>query len=239
MDEFLSVIGFIAISAIILGLVIYFTNNYSDKLDEERKENKELFKYVRNDYDFDPNLSDYENIKKILSNPKVRREAEEERRKSLRIRAANEERDKKNKILKRVFSYKYEELLYQLFSPFACKMDKPYRGQQWEIRGSIEADFIRAEISRIQNITYSEASQLLNEFIDNNLIELRKSNGFFYCHMGYLLYYDWDVISKEDQNFSSWMDSHPQVESSENFKKRENEFLINQARKAKKWSLGI
>ena len=81
-------------------------------------------------------------------------------------------------------------------------------------------------MERILKISYVDAFKLFNEFLKNELVVVHSfTNSGLNCYMGSLLYKDWDIISKHDKNFSTWMEEHPEVESIDSFKKRMNDFI--------------
>ena len=135
-----------------------------------------------------------------------------------------EEKERKEKIINRVFSYQYESLIYEIFSPYAEKKDinKVYggrfSGQSWEVVKHLEDDFVKSEISRILSISSSEASELFNSFLEKKLLgRLWYKNK---CSIGATLEKEWAIISRTDMNLSSWMESHHDIESVESIEKR-------------------
>lgn len=229
MEGFFSSIG---VCTIIAG-VIYLLIRSSEKKEDRERENEDLFKYTyRSERNFDKTISRAKNIEKVLSQPGVRREAEERRKKGRQIIAADEDRRRKDKILKRTYSYNYEDLIYEIFSPLAVleensSMAKKYG--KWRIHNSIDKFFFQSEIARILRVTDEEAGDLMFQFEKNDLINISTIPNTWKhtCGLGTLLEYDWNIISNQDKNISTWMDSHPNVESKENFEKRQNDFVQN------------
>ena len=69
--------------------------------------------------------------------------------------------------------------------------------------------------------------KLIDELVQNNLIyeygdvvDWKKK-----CSLGYLLAYEWDIISRFDNNFTKWMDAHPNREEKESAEKRRKEVI--------------
>lgn len=222
MEDFFIFIGIIAIGVVVLCLIYVGLQEKDDK----KKENEELFQYVGDEDEFDNKLSRAENIEKKLSEPGVRQKAEEIRKQALRNRAKNEDNWRKEQILKRTYSYQYEDVVYEIFSPLATK-SSICKGQTWAIQGGIDADFFRGEVLRILNVSPNEAYRLTDEFAQNDLIKIMTPPDSWreHCYIGELLYYRWDVISKYDKNFSTWMEAHPNVEKRDNYIQREKEFI--------------
>ena len=229
MEDFLSGIGFLAI----LGGILYLITHSLQKKEDREKDNEDLFKYTYiSDDKFDKSISRAKNIEKILSVPGVKKEAEERKRKGIEIMAQDEDRMRKEKILKRTYSYKYEDVVYEIFSPYAVKEENPWMEKKygkWRIYKSIDKYFFRSEIARILNISEDEASELMFYFDKNDLIEITTIPNTWKqaCSLGHLLEYDWDIISKQDKNFSLWIDSHQSIESKESFESRQKEYINN------------
>ena len=116
MEGFFSSIG---VCAIIAGVIQLLIRSLEIKEDKER-ENEDLFKYTyRSEEKFDKTISRAKNIENVLSQPGVRKEAEKRRVKGKQIMEADEDRRRKEKILKRTYSYQYEDVIYEIFSPLA------------------------------------------------------------------------------------------------------------------------
>lgn len=105
----LIIVGFVA-------LLLFFTTRSEAK----SKYYEDLYKYVPEEKRLDPNVSRTKAIKKILSQPGVREAAEKMKEERARNRAKNEDLDRKRDIERRVYSYKYEELIYPL-----CRICNP------------------------------------------------------------------------------------------------------------------
>ena len=228
MEDFFSGIGFIAV----VGAIIYFLALNSEKKADEKRENEELFRYVGGSENFDEKLSRSENIKKRLKEPGVRKYAEEQRAMGMKIRAEEEDKRRKEKILNRTYSYQYEDLIYEIFSPLAVMEENKFMAKdygKWRVHRSMDRFFFLSEISRILNVSEDEAIELLFQFEKHDMIDISNIPNTWKkaCSMGNLLAYDWDIISKQDKNISVWMDSHPNVESKESFERRHKEFVDN------------
>ena len=144
------------------------------------------------------------------------------------LRIMREEKERKEAIVKRVFSYKYENVIYEIFSPYARKGGGSgiFRRQSWTIGIDLylEDEFVKNEISRILNIPYSDAATLFEEFLDNEL--LMHSFGMTKCCIGHILTEQWDIITQNDNNFSIWMESHPDIESKDSADRRRDKYNL-------------
>ena len=137
-----------------------------------------------------------------------------------------EDKERKEIIEKRVFAYKYENLIYGIFAPYAVipKTSGLFRRQRWTVDVDLEDEFIKNEISRIQHISYSDAAKIFEELMDNQL--LMHLNYKHKSCVGVTLTDNWDIISKKDANLSVWMDSHLDIESKESVDKRRELFNL-------------
>ena len=175
MEDFFSSIG---VCTIIIG-VIYLLIRSSERKEDKEKENEDLFKYTyRSEENFDKTISRAKNIEKVLSQPSVRREAEERRKKGQEIMAADEDRRRKDKILKRTYSYQYEDVIYEIFSPLAVQEENSWMAKKygkWRLHKSIDKFFFQSEIARILRMSEDEASKLmLREDIQKKIEDMRK-----------------------------------------------------------------
>ena len=229
MEELFSSIG---VCTIIAG-VIYLLIRSSEMKEDKEKENEDLFQYTyRSEENFDKTISRAKNIEKVLSQPGVRREAEERRKKGRQVMAADEDRRRKEKILKRTYSYQYEDVIYEIFSPLAVQEENSRMAKEygkWNIHKSIDKYFFQSEVARILKVSEDEASELMSQFEKNDMITISTIPNTWKqtCGLGNLLEYDWNIISKQDKNISTWMESHPNIESKESFEKRLNDFVQN------------
>lgn len=134
------------------------------------------------------------------------------------------DKEKKEKIVNRFFSYQYESLIYEIFSPYAEKKadNKVYGGrfprQSWVVEKHLEDEFVKSEISRLLSISSTEAAVLFSSFLEKRLLEHWTYKNK--CSIGATLEKDWDIISRTDMNLSSWMESHHDIESVESIGKR-------------------
>lgn len=223
MNDFLSGIGFMAIMA----AIIYFLVQHDDKKRDKIIENEKMFSHIGGDDDLDNSLPRSKAIEKVLSQPGVRKAAKEREIECQRNRAVNEANERKEKIVKRTFSYKYEDLVYEIFSPFAQLIKQPHEPHKWKVDDMLEKWFLIKEIERILRITENDAYKLIDELIKNDLI-YEYGNSVDWkkeCGIGYLLTSEWDIISRFDNNFTKWMDAHPNREDRESAEKRRKEVI--------------
>lgn len=206
----------------LIALVLYFIISSMNAKEIKDRDNVDLSKHLDRTIHTVNSVNSYEGkkeLRKILSDPEVRKKAEERRT------AYNEEKQKesdlrrKDAIIKRTFSYKYENVVYEIFAPFAYKVQYDYKGQYWHIGEMLPKTFIISEISRILEIPNEDADQLLSVFIENDMISgCLAEEGM--CELGSLLEYDWDIISSQDMSLTKWIEQHPNRETKENAKLR-------------------
>ena len=211
MDGVLSTIGSCALIAFIFYIFHIVSSEYEDK---ERKK-RDLEKYAFSGED--------------ISNPKDRKIIIERRKEVEANIAKNKEDEKKELIMNRVYSYKYEDAIYRIFAPYAVENKDVFSNEQkWMCYTSLNLSFVSYELGRILSMSEHSAIDLLREFKDNHLVEwtINPDTRDYDCSMGYLLLYHWDIISKNDKNFSSWIDSHDDIESKESVEKRRKQYLF-------------
>ena len=213
---------------IVVGIFFYILVVLPKK-EKRNKENYDLSKYVSSKYGVDVETATHEEIADFLSKPGVRKEAEERRNFLQKKRQEFEDQQKKALIVHRVYSYKYEDVIYEIFAPYAKNnMDINTYRQRWTVDVYLEFSFVAYEMSHILRISESSANDLLREFAENGLVDTstQPHSSYLYCSMGCLLLYNWDIISKHDKNFSSWIDSHFfDIEPREKVEERRKEFI--------------
>lgn len=206
----------------LIALVVYFIVSGMNAKDAKDKDNIDLSKHLNHTIHTVNPVDTYEGkreLRKILSDPEVRKNAEERRA------AYNEEKQKeadlkrKDSIIKRTFSYKYEDVVYEIFAPFAYKVQYDYKGQYWHIGEMLPKAFVISEISRILDLPNEDADQLLSAFIEHDMIsDCLCDEGM--CEFGSLLDYNWDIISSQDMSLTKWIEQHPNRETKETAKLR-------------------
>ena len=196
---------------VVIAAIFIYVTVILPKKENKDKENRNLAKYVSTKYGIDIDTASSQEIKEFLSDPAVRKEAEERKKIDIQNRAKYEDQKHKKLVTQRVYSYKYEDIIYKIFAPYAYKTNDPFsKHQSWMVNTSLEFSFVAYELSRILNMGEPCAVDLLREFAQNGLVDTSEEphSYYLYCSMGSLLLYDWDIISKNDKNFSSWIESH-------------------------------
>lgn len=228
MGEFFYSLG-VLVFIVFIGYLIL---GYINKQSRDEAERRDLAKhYNLNNAVLDPNRSYDQNLKKVFSDPKARKEAEENRRKYNERKAAEEDKKRREDIIKRTYSYKYEDIVYEIFAPYRKERRVSIDGQKWEVNERLENEFVIQEISRILNVDSEEARRLFKEFDDNNLVDVglgRNLSRGRKCGLGVLLAYDWNIISNSDKNFSKWIEEHPNIESAESVNRRRAPYDITE-----------
>ena len=137
-------------------------------------------------------------IKRFKNDPELLKETEKSYYRRQQLDEEIKDSDRKRLIVKRVFSYEYENLLYQLYKPTA----KEEFGR-WRTEGMRRDEIIKG-ISDIKSISSNEAEKLFNTFLDHDLIWYF---GCKYCLTPMLENESsgWDIISSSDMNFQKWM----------------------------------
>ena len=207
MESFFAAVG--AFVVVVGGFFLLL--RYIDKKDEIARDNRDLAKYVDN-IPRDPHRSFDQNLKKALSDSNVREKAEQRRKDAIEFENKMAEENRKRQITKRVYSYDYECLIYQIFAPFRTKNECE---EKWSY-DKLEKKFVINEIARIKEITLDQAGELFLEMKEKGLIEEYQMK----CKIGMTLDYYWNVVSDEDLNFSKWVNSQTYIESREDADRR-------------------
>lgn len=100
---------------------------------------------------------------------------------------------------KRQFSYKYERVIYDIFSPYGIYISD----NKWLLNTKLTDSYIIGTIGERLYLNLIESIKLFDKFIEYGLIQETRPNEKFYV-MGYVLYY-WDCVSINDWSFSKWM----------------------------------
>ena len=200
MYNILAAIGLITILAILFFLYL----NNIDKKREEEKDNYDLAKYSDKCKNIEKNTSSvdevHKQIRKVLSDPKERLEAETRRRQYQKeLDDLSEERHKEY-VIKRTYSYKYESDVFDIFSrTFKVVTVSHYRPYRY-----LAKEDIITEIQNRYGKEYIVAIDLYNEWIENELI--REFNGEI--SLGATLQRKANIISSKDMNMDKWMANH-------------------------------
>ena len=220
MMEELAAFGALCLIALVFCFVVS-SMNAKDTLDRDNIDlSKHLDSTIHTVNPVDSNEGKKE-LRKILSDPEVRKRAEERRATYNEEKQMEADLKRKDTIIKRKFSYKYENVVYEIFAPFAYKVQYDYKGQYWHISEALPKVFVVSEISRILEIPNDNAVQLLSDFIEHGMISVCLFEEGM-CEFGSLLEYNWDVISSQDMSLTKWIEQHPNRETKETAKLRIN-----------------
>lgn len=220
----------------ILAIIFYLLLSGISAKDQKDRDNIDLAKYIdRSIYLPHPvdSAEGKKELRRILSDPEIRKKAEAKRQDEREKKQKEEDLKRRELIIKRTFSYKYENILYEVFAPYATKRVIEYDGQKWELRlgKTLDNVFVISEISRIAGLPKDKATELFEDFVKNDMLEigLKHINDYTVlgkwvrderCSLGNLLLYDWNIISNEDMNLSKWIEMHPDRESKDSVDKR-------------------
>ncbi|MBR6139608.1 MAG: hypothetical protein IKQ12_08605 [Prevotella sp.] len=224
MIEQLVAIGALCLIFLIVKLLI----SMAVSREQEDDDNIDLARHLDRPLDTLHPINSYEGkkeLRKYLSDPEIRKRAEEKRKEYNDEKQKHEELLRKERIIKRTYSYKYENILYEIFAPYATKSKYELDGQMWEMpyHKSLDNDYVISEISRLLNVSSEEANKLFWEFEKNNMIDmdnLLDKKKSVRCCLGSLLLNDWNIITNEDMNLSKWIEQNPDRETKESVDKR-------------------
>ncbi len=188
---------------------------YLKRRAEETERLKGLSQYVLGDFqDFQEKHEDYSEAKalrKFFSNWRNLKKAYEEERKKEEVLDKMDDMVHKTNVANRVFAYDYEETIFEIFSKRAYYFAPEYPTEKIKYYGySIKKDVFIAELSSKLKLTKDEADKLFMQFLNKNIISKAKNDD---CSIGYTLGINWSVVSKNDLNFTRWMEAHPEIKA--------------------------
>lgn len=185
--------------------MVYTT--YDNRKEEKLNEYKRLSWFVSDEYDkfrsYYNYLDESKALRKFFSNKKIynkalslkqNREFESENYTQYPICRFEKEDIKK----KRHYSYKYEKLIYEIFSPWGIYISD----DKWLLNRSLPASEIIDKIGEKLGLNLLDSIKLFDEFIENGLIQKTRFDDLYV--MGYILYH-WDCLYENDWSFSKWM----------------------------------
>lgn len=202
-------VGFWIILGLLPLLVIIFLiyPEYDNRREEKLNEYKRLYWFVLDEYykfrSDNNNLDESKALRKFFSDKviykkalslKQNREFEFDNYTQYPITRFEEEDIKK----KRKYSYQYEKLIYEIFSPYGVYISD----DQWLLNREISATEIIDKTGEFLRIDLIESVRLFDEFIENGLIQKTRFDNLYV--LGYILYH-WDCVSEKDWNFTKWM----------------------------------
>lgn len=206
--EFFTSIGILAVLAIVVFFII-------SREDNKRNETEHLRQLAAQDgaIAFDKfcqshsNLTYEQALREFYKDPKKLAEAEETKKRKDELHRKYEEREKKEKIVKRVYAYKYEDFIYSLFSPFAQYLSNINEWDDPFLSDVLPEEYV---IHRMKEIGSEDTNQLFSEFLKNGLlrrdITTPKSIGLGFT----LTSTNANVISEEDMNMDKWIKKNGQ-----------------------------
>lgn len=202
-------VGFWIILGLLPLLVIIFLiyPEYDNRREEKLNEYKRLYWFVSDEYykfrSDNNNLDESKALRKFFSDKviykkalslKQNREFEFDNYTQYPITRFEEEDIKK----KRKYSYQYEKLIYEIFSPYGVYISD----DQWLLNRGIASTEIIDKIGEFLRIDLVDSVRLFDEFIENGLIQKTRFEDIYV--LGYILYH-WDCVSENDWSFSKWM----------------------------------
>lgn len=191
----------------VLGIIYMVYAEYEKRKEEKLHEYKRLYWLVSDEfYKFrseNKNLDESKALRKFFSDKtlyekalslKQNREFEAENYTQYPITRFEKDDIKK----KRQYSYQYEKLIYEIFSPYGVYI----YDDKWLLNRGISSTEIIDKIGEYLRIDLIESVRLFEEFIENGLIQKTRFDDIYV--LGYILYH-WDCVSENDWSFSKWM----------------------------------
>lgn len=187
-----------------LAILFFSYLNSIDRKKEEKKDNYDLAKYSEKCRNIEKNASSvdevHKQIAKVLSDPKERLEAETRRRQCQEELNDLDEEIHKRYVIKRTYSYKYENDIFDIFSKtFKVTTKSHYQPYKYLVKEDIVT-----EIQNRYGKEYTAALNLYNEWIENELIHEFNEE----ISLGRTLQRKANIISSKDMNMDKWMANH-------------------------------
>lgn len=205
--EFYTSVGVIAVFAILF-LLVLCRENY------KRNETEHLRQLVAMDGNFDKfwethnNLTYEQALRAFYKDPKKLAEAEEKKKRRDESKRKWDMLVKKEKTIKRVYAYKYEDFVFSLFSPLAsyCSI-----GKEWfepSTSNGLPENYVLHRMKELDSVnTYG----LYCEFLKNDLFY--KDCKTKKVGLGSVLSTYANIISEEDMNMDKWIKKNGQTQS--------------------------
>ena len=195
---------------------------YMEYDDRKRRDNAELMKYVpkhklskKKDKGYDMYAKD------TLKDKEVRAAAEKARQEDKDREIKLKKEENKQKTIKRVNSYQYEDLVYEIYAPY-CIYSSFY--EKWYTDVQLHKDHIIKRIFEIKSdkdpsVSLADAKSLFKAMIEAEVLDCIFDNSATYYQMGIVLRYDWAVVSDEDMNIDKWIKKNGGDSQNNPFKK--------------------
>ena len=116
------------------------------------------------------------------------------------------DKERKEKSIRRVFAYQYEDFIFSLFSPLAIYNEKK---DLWFLPrdSALTKSYILHEIVKRMSLSYSEAEDVFQKFIDNRIIYQFNSTKYA---LSETLTQDAQVINETDMDINKWIHKYGQ-----------------------------
>ena len=193
---------------VILIVIVFLILMYMEYDDRKRRDNAELMKYVPKDKLSKKKDKGYDMYAKdTLKDKEVRAAAEKARQEDKDREIRRKKEENKQKTIKRVNSYEYENLVYEIYAPY-CKYSSFY--EKWYTDVQLHKDYIIKRILEIKSdkdssVSLTDAKNLFNAMVEAEVLDCIYDNSATYCQMGIVLRIDWAVVSDEDMNIDKWI----------------------------------
>lgn len=201
--EFLAAVGAFALIVLVGYLVLRNLDNKSSQAEANRQlvvKSGELFEFERFCKSH-PELSHKQALLKYYEDEDVRNEAIKKAQKHIQLEKEWEDKANRERSIKRVFAYKYENFIFSLFSPLAKKSE--FNNEEWECKGSLPLCYVTHKMQ--EEYGTEESNSLFQQFIDNKLIRRGSYSNFDNIYLGDILEMYYNVISDDDLNMSNYI----------------------------------
>ena len=220
---------------VILIVIVFLILMYMEYDDRKRRDNAELMKYVPKDKLSKKKDKGYDMYAKdTLKDKEVRAAAEKARQEDNDREIKLKKEENKQKTIKRVNSYQYEDLVYEIYAPY-CIYSSFY--EKWYTDVQLHKDHIIKRIFEIKSdkdpsVSLADAKSLFKAMIEAEVLDCIFDNSATYYQMGIVLRYDWAVVSDEDMNIDKWIKKNGGDSQNNPFKKYADVSALRSSKKS-------
>ena len=229
MESTFTSIGILTVIAFVV--ILYFSN-----LDKKEQDTKYFEKFLdrgdelerfRSFFYKNKNLSRNQALRKFYSDTENYNRAQKLMDDHKQWEKEIDDKNKKKYTIKRVYSYQYEDFVYSLFSPLASYHEFNHSAM---VLGSLPHDYIVHKLADYQKISLEKASDLLKEFVENELVSgemmeilcndrSSRNKKYKNYEIGLTLTMYANVVNDSDMNMGKWIETNGKSMSEEELEK--------------------
>lgn len=202
----------------VIAFVGYLIISYYLSKEDTAKENRELISKNGKQLEFEKfrnanrNLSETQALLKFYADKEEKKKAIANAEERDQIIKEIQDEYKRDQTIKRVFAYNHENFIFALFSP----LSKLIGGEKWSCWEQLPKDYVLNKIKIEYRLSDSEAQNLYNQFIENNLLEEEKpspddevlTDAIELVSVGFILTFETNIVSEQDLDMDKYIRQH-------------------------------